>query len=616
MIKSWKIKNIKSYRGEHETPLSWINIIAGANSSGKSTFIQSILLLKQTILYGNEEKSLLLNGPLLRLGSFDDLINSGCPDDDLSIGFEFSFSEDEMRDVAREWMRTHLVYFSMTRNDYISRVSVKVEWKRSADSFVEPVSHARFSPTLSSVDFGIEKRGAAAPSYRWVRLNKWGAEEEGQYRGFPFRADVDAEGWKEVTADKPDAKMVGGYVSHFLPQWVVVDYDSAAKRAGEIANALFSSASSLIGLTNKHDEVALPENVTEYIYNWLEEKGVPVAPEDRQVDVGSVKALVSQVLPKRNIFALSQPTRDSGAAEKLEQIATVSELLCQSFGYSRDVELAIHPHAREGAQFLTEFFKTGIRYLGPLRDPPRPVYQLEALPSTTDVGYRGEHTAAILDLNARRSILYHRPPTENLDDDYISKAAIKRSPLQEAVVDWLSYLGVAEDVATSDEGVFGNRLRVATEGERQLHDLTNVGVGVSQVLPIVVMALLAPKSCLIIFEQPELHLHPRVQARLADFFLSLALSGKQILAETHSEYLIDRFRLRVALSETDNVLKLLNILFSNRKEGSTDLIPIELSEYGAVLNWPRDFFDQSQVDVSRILKAASAKRRSKRPPHD
>jgi predicted ATPase len=125
------------------------------------------------------------------------------------------------------------------------------------------------------------------------------------------------------------------------------------------------------------------------------------------------------------------------------------------------------------------------------------------------------------------------------------------------------------------------------------------------------MALLAPAGSFLIFEQPELHLHPKVQARLGDFFLALALDGKQLLLETHSEYLVDRFRLRIALSSSDKVRHLVNILFSEKVGSSSSLEPVEISEYGAVLKWPKDFFEQSQRDVGRIVKAASGKRRSK-----
>ena len=123
---------------------------------------------------------------------------------------------------------------------------------------------------------------------------------------------------------------------------------------------------------------------------------------------------------------------------------------------------------------------------------------------------------------------------------------------------------------------------------------------------------MAPPGSFLIFEQPELHLHPRVQARLADFFLALALDGKQTILETHSEYLVDRFRLRIALSSSDSVRPLINILFSEKSAGQSTLTPLEISEFGSIANWPKNFFDQSQRDVGRIVKAASEKRSKRR----
>jgi predicted ATPase len=78
------------------------------------------------------------------------------------------------------------------------------------------------------------------------------------------------------------------------------------------------------------------------------------------------------------------------------------------------------------------------------------------------------------------------------------------APLHAAVADWLSYLGVAQSVRTADLGKIGHQLQVRTGDVSKDHDLTNVGVGVSQLLPIIVMALLAPAPSLLIFEQPEL----------------------------------------------------------------------------------------------------------------
>jgi predicted ATPase len=314
-----------------------------------------------------------------------------------------------------------------------------------------------------------------------------------------------------------------------------------------------------------------------------------------------------------NQLAVRRSTSDEPLAAEFtilrEQVLKIMLKECSAdFEYVAECPRAI----TAASQFLSDFFKSGIRYLGPLRDSPRPMYQLETLESTTNVGYRGEHTAAVLDLNSAEEINYHSPPNELADSEYVTSSPVRRASLHDAVVEWLSYLGIADEVVTTEAGVFGNRLQVSTDGAGRLQDLTNVGVGVSQVLPIVVMALLAPPGSFLIFEQPELHLHPRVQARLADFFLALALDGKQTILETHSEYLVDRFRLRIALSSSDSVRPLINILFSEKSAGQSTLTPLEISEFGSIANWPKDFFDQSQRDVGRIVKAASEKRSKRR----
>ena len=73
MLKRWIIENFKSFHGKAEFGLSPITVLAGANSSGKSTVIQGILLAKQTVQHGATQRSVALNGPILRLGRFDDI---------------------------------------------------------------------------------------------------------------------------------------------------------------------------------------------------------------------------------------------------------------------------------------------------------------------------------------------------------------------------------------------------------------------------------------------------------------------------------------------------------------------------------------------------------------
>jgi predicted ATPase len=141
------------------------------------------------------------------------------------------------------------------------------------------------------------------------------------------------------------------------------------------------------------------------------------------------------------------------------------------------------------------------------------------------------------------------------------------------------------------------------------HDLTHVGVGVSQVLPIVVSCLLAEPDTMLIFEQPELHLHPMVQERLADFFLAMAMLGKQCVLETHSEYLINRLRFRAAAAEGSQLVETIQIYFAEKAGSQSSFRPIVVNEYGAILDWPEGFFDQSQAESEKIIREATRKRK-------
>jgi predicted ATPase len=229
---------------------------------------------------------------------------------------------------------------------------------------------------------------------------------------------------------------------------------------------------------------------------------------------------------------------------------------------------------------------------------------------------RGEHTASILDLHKRKQIQYI--PSEVFLETEIDRdrKPVTRS-LEAAVVDWLQYLGVAESVASKDKGKLGHELKVSLANSDIEHDLTHVGVGVSQVLPILVMCLLAERDSTLVFEQPELHLHPKVQTLLGDFFLSMALCNKQCIVETHSEYFIDRLRFRMAAAPAEKPLTdLSRIYFVEKSTQGSTFREIEVNDYGAIVEWPEGFFDQSQQQAEQILRAASQKRKNRRSKYD
>ena len=112
-----------------------------------------------------------------------------------------------------------------------------------------------------------------------------------------------------------------------------------------------------------------------------------------------------------------------------------------------------------------------------------------------------------------------------------------------------------------------------------------------------------------IFEQPELHLHPKAQAELADFFLGMTAVGKQCLVETHSEQMINRLRRRVVEARRNQILPRLRLFFAERQGAVTRFRRVEPDQYGTIVDWPEGFFDQSDVEASKILREQIRKSR-------
>jgi AAA ATPase domain len=134
-------------------------------------------------------------------------------------------------------------------------------------------------------------------------------------------------------------------------------------------------------------------------------------------------------------------------------------------------------------------------------------------------------------------------------------------------------------------------------------NLPDVGYGVSQTLPIVVQSVLAAERGMLLLQQPEVHLHPRGQAALGSFFARLvAKEKKELVIETHSDYLLDRVRVEVGRGtlRASDVL----ILFFEKEYIETRVHKIELDNQGNVTGAPesyRRFFLQEEATLfSRI----------------
>ena len=132
--------------------------------------------------------------------------------------------------------------------------------------------------------------------------------------------------------------------------------------------------------------------------------------------------------------------------------------------------------------------------------------------------------------------------------------------------------------------------------------LTDVGFGVSQVLPVLVLCYYVPEGSILILEQPEAHLHPKVQSELADLLIEVVKNRQlQIILESHSEHLILRLMRRIAeerISVDDTAF-----YFCEMNEGVSEIERLNVDDYGNITNWPQNFFGDATGDLVEKTKA-------------
>jgi len=134
------------------------------------------------------------------------------------------------------------------------------------------------------------------------------------------------------------------------------------------------------------------------------------------------------------------------------------------------------------------------------------------------------------------------------------------------------------------------------------HNLIDVGYGVSQVLPVVTELLRpdAPDVCLL--QQPEVHLHPSAQAALGSLFCRIAETGRQLIVETHSDYMLDRVRMDIRDGKSKLNPEDVSILYFERKDLDVKIHSIGLDKEGNVLNAPSSYRKFFMEEVNRRLK--------------
>ncbi len=262
----------------------------------------------------------------------------------------------------------------------------------------------------------------------------------------------------------------------------------------------------------------------------------------------------------------------------------------QNAGFLSDIELAFE-----------EMFSR-VFYLGPLRNYPQRQYTW-AGSQPNDMGRLGERFVD--------AILSSRDRGERIS----MGKGVKSLSLEEIVAKWLKELKLINDFKVQEISSGSNLFRVLVKKNHSSPEvlITDVGFGVSQILPVIVLCFYAPPGSTIILEQPEIHLHPFVQTGLADVLIdAIKKRNVQIILESHSEHLLMRLMRRIAEADNEFTKNDVAMYFcENLNEGESSIKALDIDLYGSILNWPKGFFGDDFGEAAAITKAAIKRKQNK-----
>lgn len=230
---------------------------------------------------------------------------------------------------------------------------------------------------------------------------------------------------------------------------------------------------------------------------------------------------------------------------------------------------------------------SNIRYLGPLRIYPSRTY-LYTGEMSSRVGARGETALKIYSALLKRGKKVDMRIIKN-----INKALYK--------------LGFIRNLEIEKIGKRHYEFWTQHKMSKLRANLADTGFGTSQVLPVLVSLYTAPSYTTLLYEQPEIHLHPAAQAELGSVFVENCSKDKKIIIETHSENLILRIQTEIAKGnlKSEDVI----IYYVKPDKKGHKVIEIPINEKGEFkVKWPKGFFEESYQES---LKLARARNRSK-----
>ncbi len=211
------------------------------------------------------------------------------------------------------------------------------------------------------------------------------------------------------------------------------------------------------------------------------------------------------------------------------------------------------------------------------------------------IGFKGEYTAHYLAENRHK----------NLNIDSLKHNKSKTYQLLENVSLWLGEIsnGIEISATVYSELQQVNLTYSYAYGDNTTDKYTplNVGFGITYVLPVIVAILKAKKGDLLIIENPESHLHPRGQSKIAELCAIASANGVQIIVETHSDHFLNGIRIATKKGILTPEQSKVYYFRKDKDELETKIDEINIDENGGIDSYPKGFFDQMDEDLDKLI---------------
>jgi len=653
-----KLNNFRSISNQ-EITIKPLTIVVGGNSAGKSSLLKAVLLMAQAQRERNIPGELALNGSWVRLEQFQSLVQGGDLHKEISIGLIFAISKQERlltgdlvlpsrNLISSGWsfiadtggqLSYEIEIGPTDRNRGVAVVnhcvlktsSGRVDVRRSGtnDQFVTNSNGAH--PFQGDLEFSgrgdIESAVVSGAILNGAIVTQCAIERpmievlieeilKRMSRGMPIAPLHRSNNRMVETETSSFIKIFDSYLNELhqlelqgsqsiLMNWNsdtaagLITYHLIGRRleslsatgcldliedvgvshvANDMARTVMSAAASIFELILE-DEERYPR-----ISSLLQE-----AINDANKKRSSVSPMSTD--RSRLIYPL---LRSAAFYMKNSTETLLDDFISQDETWGFQVSIISEDSTALGASELDEYLARSVHFLGPLRVAPTSAADYSRRGSDRGVGPEGQHLAYQLMINPTVSGFQWENPSTDRND---LKVKNEEMSFASAMSYWVKELRLANSVRAEEIPGVGDSIKLVVPGVKSELSPNDVGVGVSQALPVIGAVLLANPGDLIVLEQPELHLHPDAQLELAEFFVAAMKSGRRLLIESHSEHFLNKLRLMAAKADDEvaqEMTEMVGFVFAERgiEDGQSHFREVKLTKDGSVQDWPKGFFDQ------------------------